>query len=202
MPQYTAITSMRDGLRNLYPDFKDKDWTDEFTAKYKIEVRGGKGGLALFHAYYLIRTKALEQTIAQLKSWAEDEMRAAKDYDAEVTRLKGELQALQDELKCPTLIQHAEDSVEAYSRVIKNVWEQESLPLSKLRIYEHYVKTYRTIAGKLRRVNDLFRECSAPFAPSSWHLTGFPEFDVDRVNTLLSSMENGRKSVVEYIESS
>jgi hypothetical protein len=200
MPQYTAITSMRDGLRNLYPDFKDKDWTDEFTAKYKIEVRGGKGGLALFHAYYLIRTKALEQTIAQLKSWAEDEMRAAKDYDAEVTRLKGELQALQDELKCPTLIQHAEDSVEAYSRVIKNVWEQESLPLSKLRIYEHYVKTYRTIAGKLRRVNDLFRECSAPFAPSSWHLTGFPEFDVDRVNTLLSSMENGRKSVVEYIE--
>jgi tetratricopeptide (TPR) repeat protein len=200
MPQYTAITSMRNGLKNLYTDFNDKDWTDEFTAKYKIEARGGKGGLALFRAYYLIRTKALEQTIAQLKSWSEDEMRAAKDYDAEVTRLKGELQALQDELKCPTLIRHAEDSVEAYSRVIKNVWEQESLPLSKLRIYEHYVKTYKTIAGKLRRVNDLFRECSAPFVPSSWHLTGFPEFDVDRVNTLLASMENGRKSVVQFIE--
>jgi len=42
-------------------------------------------------------------------------MRAAKDYDAEAARLKGELQALQDELKCTTLIQHAEDSVEAYS---------------------------------------------------------------------------------------
>ena len=165
MPQYTALPSMRDGLKNLYPDFNDKDWKDEFTAKYKIEVRGGKGGLALFNAYYLIRTKALEQTIAQLKTWAEDEMRAAKDYDAETARLKGELQALQDELKCTTLIQHAEDSVEAYSRVVKNVWEQESLPLSKLRIYEHYVKTYRTVAGKLRRVSDLFRECAASYVP-------------------------------------
>jgi tetratricopeptide (TPR) repeat protein len=200
MPQYTALTSLRDGLKSLYPDFDDKVWKDEFTAKYKIEVRGGKGGLALFNTYYVIRTKAFQQTIAQLKTWAEDEMRAAKDYDAEVARLKGELQALQDELKCTTLIGHADSSVEAYSRVIKNLWEQESLPLSTMRIYEHYVKTYSAIAGKLRRVNDLFRECSAPYVPSSWHLTGFPEFDVDRVNTLLSSMENGRKSVVEHIE--
>ena len=200
MPQFTAMPSMRDGLKSLYPDFSDKDWTDEFTAKIKIEARGGKGGLALFRAYYIIRTKALEQTLAQLKSWAEDEMRAEKDYDAEMARLKGELQKLQDELKCPTLIPHAEESAEAYSRVIKNAWEQESLPLSKLRIYEHYVKTYSTMAGKLRRVSDLFRECAAPYVPPSWHLTGFPEFDVDRVNTLLSSMENGRKSVIEYIE--
>ena len=60
----------------------------------------------------------------------------------------------------PRLVPHADESVEAYSRVIKNVWEQESLPLSKLRIYEHYVKTYGEVAGKLRRVSDLLRECS------------------------------------------
>ena len=71
-------------------------------------------------------------------------MRAARDYDAEAARMKMELQALQDELKCPVLIRHAEESVEAYSRIIKNVWEQESLPLSKLRIYEHYLKAYQT----------------------------------------------------------
>ena len=200
IPQFTAIRSMRAGLKNLYPDFNDQDWTDELTAKKKIVDRGGKGGLPLFGAYYRLRTKALEQTLAQLKSWAEDEKRAEKDYDAEVARLKGELQKLQDELKCPTLIAHADESVEAYSRVIKNVWEQESLSLSKLRIYEHYVKTYKTIAGKLRRVSDLFRECSVPYVPPSWHLMGFPEFDVDRVNTLLSSMENGRKGVIENIE--
>jgi hypothetical protein len=200
MPQYKALASLRDGLKSLYPDFDDKIWKDEFTAKYKIEARGGKGGLALFNTYYLIRTKAFQQTIVQLKSWAEDEMRAAKDYDAEVDRLKHELQVLQDELKCSTLIRHADDSVAAYSRVIKNLWEQESLALSKLRIYEHYVKTYSTLAGKLQRVNDLFRECSAPYIPSSWHLTGFPEFDVDRVDTLLVSMENGRKGVIEHIE--
>ena len=81
--------SLRDALKNLYPDFNDKDWTDEFTAKIKIEDRGGKGGLPLFGAYYPIRTKALEQTLAQLKSWAEDEMRAEKDYEAEVAAPPG-----------------------------------------------------------------------------------------------------------------
>ena len=38
IPQFTAIPSLRDGLKNLYPDFNDKDWTDEFTAKIKIEA--------------------------------------------------------------------------------------------------------------------------------------------------------------------
>ena len=200
MPQYKAMADLRDALKSLYPDFSDKEWEDEFTAKYKIEVRGGKGGLALFRAYALVRTKALDQTVMQLKSWAEDEMRAARDYDAEVARMKMELQALQDELKCPVLIRHAEESVEAYSRIIKNVWEQESLPLSKLRIYEHYLKAYQNMAGKLRRVGDLFRECSVPYIPSSWHLTGFPEMDADRVNTLFANMENGRKGAIIHLE--
>ena len=200
MPQYKAIADLRAALKSVYPDFNDKEWKDEFTARYKIEARGGKGGLALFNAYALVRTRALQQTIAQLKAWAEDELRATTDYDAEVERLRKELEVLQAELKCPVLVAHAEASVEAYSRVAKNWWEQESLPLSKLRIYEHYLKTYGAIAGKLRRVGDLFRECSSPYVPASWHLTGFPELDTGRVETLLASMENGRKGVIEHIE--
>ena len=44
MPQYKAMADLRDALKSLYPDFSDKEWEDEFTAKYKIEVRGGKAG--------------------------------------------------------------------------------------------------------------------------------------------------------------
>lgn len=200
MPQYKAIADLRAALKSVYPDFNDKEWKDEFTARYKIEARGGKGGLALFNAYALVRTKAFQHTIVQLKTWAEDELRAVTDYDAEVQRLRKELEALQTELKCHVLVAHAEASAEAYSRVAKNWWEQESLPLSKLRIYEHYLKTYGAIAGKLRRVGDLFRECSSPYVPADWHLTGFPELDAGRVEKMLASMENGRKGVIEHIE--
>ena len=200
MPQYAAIANLRDALKTVLPNFKDKDWEYEFSANIRMDAIGAKGAKVLFKAYYVIRTQALQQTITQLKTWAEDEMRAAKDYDAEVARLKGELQKLEQELHVTTLVKHADDSVEAYSRVIKNFWEQESLPLSKLRIYEHYVKTYGKIAGQIRRVSDLYREIHASYIPSSWHLTGFPEFDTVRIDQLVLSMEQGKKGVIDHIE--
>ena len=200
MPQYAAIANLRDALKTVLPDFKDKDWEYEFSANIRMDAIGAKGAKVLFRAYYVIRTQALQQTITQLKKWAEDEMRAAKDYDAEVARLKGELQKLEQELHVTTLVKHADDSVEAYSRVIKNFWEQESLPLSKLRIYEHYVKTYGKIAGQIRRVSDLYREIHASYIPASWHLTGFPEFDTARIDQLVLSMEQGKKGVIDHIE--
>ena len=76
MPQYPSIVRPRGALKYLFPDFNDKDWTDESTAKIKMDARGAKGGKPLFGAYMPIRTKALDQTIAYLNSWAEDEMRA------------------------------------------------------------------------------------------------------------------------------
>jgi hypothetical protein len=199
MPGYPAIKNLRDALKSVYPDFNDKEWDDEFLVGIKIDARGGKGSKILFKSYNMIRTKALVQTIGHLKKWAEDEMRAAKDYDAETARLKGELSALEQELKVYNLVKDADASVEAYTKIIKNVWEQESLPLSKLRIYEHYVKVYKEIAGKLRRVSDLFKEVSADYIPQNWHLTGYPEFDAERINKLASSMESGRKGVFEHI---
>ena len=102
MPQYPAIDQLRGALKSLFPDFNDKDWTDEFTAKIKMDDRGAKGGKPLFGAYYAIRTKALDQTITYLKQWAEDEMRAKKDYEAEVQRLRDELLKLESELKVGT----------------------------------------------------------------------------------------------------
>lgn len=200
MPQYPSVRALRDALKSVYPDFNDKDWDDEWLVKIKIDVRGGKGSKILFHSYYRVRTAALNQTISHLKKWAEDELRAAKDYEAEVARLRDELKKLEEELKTANLVSNADASVEAYSRVIKNVWEQESLSLSKLRIYEHYVKTYSEIAGNLRRVNDLLNEASAPYVPSNWHLTGYPEFDKGRISKMLAMMESGRKGIIEHIE--
>ncbi len=200
MPRYPSVKTLRDALKTVYPDFNDKEWDDEFMVKIKIDTRGGKGSRILFHSYYRVRTAALGQTISHLKKWAEDEMRAARDYSGEVARLRDELKKLEAELKTGNLLSNADASVEAYSRVIKNVWEQESLPLSKLRIYEHYVKTYGEIAGRLRRVTDLMNEAALPYVPSSWHLTGYPEFDRGRVARMLDMMEAGRKGIIEHIE--
>jgi tetratricopeptide (TPR) repeat protein len=200
MPQFPSVKALRDALKSVYPDFNDKEWDDEFLVKIKIDARGGKGSKILFHSYNRVRTAALNQTISHLKKWAEDELRAAKDYDSEVARLRDELKKMEDELKTTNLVSNADASVEAYSRVIKNVWEQESLPLSKMRIYEHYVKTYSEIAGKLRRVTDLMNEASAPYIPASWHLTGYPEFDKGRISRMLAMMEAGRKGIIEQLE--
>jgi tetratricopeptide (TPR) repeat protein len=199
-PQYPALSSLREALKSLYPDFNDKEWANEALAGKKIDQRGGKGGKMLFKSYERVRRQALDQTLGHLKTWAEDERRAARDYNEETERLKEELRRLDSELKAGTLLKHAEDSVEAYSKIIKNAWEQESLPLAKLRTYEYYTKTYRTIAGQLRRVNDLFREVSSPYIPQSWHLTGYPVFDTGRITDLLTSMESGRKGVIERTE--
>ncbi|SEM71928.1 hypothetical protein SAMN04489760_13826 [Syntrophus gentianae] len=200
MPQYPSVKALRDALKSVYPDFNDKEWDDEFLVKIKIDARGGKGSKILFASYNRVRTAALNQTLSHLKKWAEDELRAAKDYDTEVARLRDELKRLEEELKTSNLVSNADASVEAYSRVIKNVWEQESLPLSKMRIYEHYVKTYSEMAGKLRRVTDLLNEASSPYIPSSWHLTGYPEFDKGRISKMLAMMEAGRKGIIEQIE--
>ena len=199
-PQYPPIAAFRDALKTLYPDFNDKEWDDEFTAGIKIDVRGGKGGKVLFKVYDTVRKQALGHTLSHLKTWAEDEHRAAKDYSSEVARLQEELRTLEGETRTNTLVKHAEDSAEAYSRIVKNWWEQESLSLSKLRIYEQYVKTYRTIAGQLRRINDLFREASSQYIPSDWHLTGYPVFDTVRMNALVTNMEQGRRGVIQNIE--
>jgi len=200
MPQYPSVKALRDALKSVYPDFNDKEWDDEFMVKIKIDVRGGKGSKILFASYNRVRTAALNQTLSHLKKWSEDELRAAKDYDTEVTRLRDELKSLQEELKAYNLVSNADASVEAYSRVLKNVWEQESLPLSKMRIYEHYVKSYGEMAGKLRRVTDLLSEASSPYIPSNWYLTGYPEFDKGRISKMLAMMEAGRKGIIEQIE--
>ena len=199
-PQYPAIKSIREALLSVYPDFNDKEWSDEFSASLKIDARGGKGSKILFRSYFQLHGKAMVQTINHLKQWAEDEMRALKDYDSEAARLRDELRTLERALQTGNLVSNADASVEAYSKIVANLWEQESLPLARLRIYEHYVKTYRTIEGKLRRVMDILKEASNPFLPPGWHLTGYPELDRDRVDKLSASMENGRKGVIDDIE--
>ena len=200
IPQYPALASLREALKNLYPHLNKKVWDDEFTAGNKVYFRGGEAGKMVFRAYNAIRIKAYEQTLTHLKTWAEEERKAAKDYGSEVTAMREELKRLGQGLRVPSLVGHADESVEAYSRVIKNWWEQESLPLSKLRIYKQYVDAYRNISGRLQRVYDLFREVPAPYIPQSWHLTGYPIFDTPRVEALLASMEQGRKGVIAHIE--
>ena len=113
MPQYPAIKPLREALKSVYPDFNDKDWDDEWLVGIKIDARGGKGSKILFHSYARVRTAALNQTIAHLKKWAEDELRAAKDYDAEIARLRAALKRLEGELKASNLVSNADASIEA-----------------------------------------------------------------------------------------
>ena len=54
----------------------------------------------------------LNQTIAHLKTWAEDEKRAAENYDAEVDRLRNELRELEQKIGVHNLLLHADQSVD------------------------------------------------------------------------------------------
>ncbi|MFQ3574595.1 MAG: hypothetical protein SNJ53_08205, partial [Thermodesulfovibrionales bacterium] len=200
-PQYPGLESLRDALKQLYPDFNDKDWEDQTIADYKIDVRGGKAGKMVFKAYERIRTKIYNETIAHLKKWAEDELRAAKNYDEEITKLRERIRQLERELNTSNILKNADASVEAYSRIIINKFEQESLPLSKIRIYEHYVKIYNDLLKKINQINQLTKEASIAYKIPSWHLMGYPDFDKDRITHLLGMIEQGKRGVIKEIES-
>lgn len=199
-PQYPRIKELRESLKKLFPRFNDKDWEDEFDAKLKVETQGGKAALFFFKEYHQIRTQALNQTIRQLTQWAEEEFKVAHDYEGEVEKIKSDLRALEAELKITTLVTHADSSANAYYKVIKNKMEQETLPLSRYRIYKHYLEEYRKIALLTRRINNYLDEVPEGFRPSKWFLTGYPEFDRPRITKLEAMIKNGRASAVAQVE--
>lgn len=199
-PQYPRIKELRESLKLLFPNFNDRDWEDEFDAKSKVQALGGKAALLFFAEYRQIRTQALNQTIAHLKTWAEEEFRVAKDYEGEVNAVREELRALEAELKVNSLVAHADQSAQAYAKVIKNALEQETLPLSRYRIYKHYLQEYRQIAALHRKIMHRLAEVPDGYRPSNWHLTGYPEFDRPRITKLAAMIENGRAHAVAQVE--
>ncbi len=199
-PQYPKIKELRKSLKHIFPNFNDKDWENEFDAKLKVETHGGKAALLFFKQYHQIRTQALNQTIAKLKEWAEEEFRVAKDYEGEINKAKEALRKLEAELKVRTLVSNADRSAQAYSKVIKNAMEQETLPLSRYRIYKNYLQEYNQIAVKYRKINKYLAEVPKGYKPTNWHLTGYPEFDRPRITKLASMMKNGRKHAVSQVE--
>ncbi len=199
-PQYPRIKELRESLKLLFPNFNDKDWEDEFDAKTKVQAHGGKAALLFFAEYRRIRTQALNQTITHLKQWAEEEFRVARDYEGEINKAKEELRALQSELKVGTLVAHADSSAQAYLKVIQNKMEQESLPLSRFRIYKHYLQEYRQIAALHRKIASRLAEVPDGYKPGSWHLTGYPEFDRPRMVKLDAMLANGREHAVRQVE--
>ncbi len=199
-PQYPKIKELRESLKHIFPRFNDKDWENEFDAKLKVNTHGGKAALLFFKQYHQIRTQALNHTIAQLKEWAEEEFRVAKDYEGEIKKAKEELRSLEAELRVRTLVANANRSAEAYSKVIKNVMEHETLPLSRYRIYKNYLQEYRKIAVMYRKINKYLAEVPKGYKPTNWHLTGYPEFDRPRITKLASMMKNGRRHAVTQVE--
>ncbi len=200
-PQYPQIKEKREALKVLFPNFSDKYWTDEYSAKYHVEKEGGKAALFIFREYHQIRTQALERTIAQLKQWAEDEFRVAHDYEGEVEAIKEKLRQLQTELRVTTLVAHADATALAYSKVIKNTMEQETLSLSRYRIYKHYLDEYNQVAISVRKIKKHLAELPADsYQPTNWHLTGYPEFDKPRLAKLSGIMETGRAATIVKIE--
>ncbi|MDF1527870.1 MAG: PKD domain-containing protein, partial [Sedimenticola sp.] len=198
-PQYPKIKELRESLKLLFPTFNDKTWEDEFDAKLRIEREGGKAALFLFREYYQIRTQALNQTLAQLKNWAEEERRVAHDYEGEIEKATQALIKLQDELNVHSLVPHARRSAEAYTKIIKNTMEHETLPLSRYRIYKHYLQAYQQIAKLVRQIKARLAIIKDGYQPSQWFLTGYPEFDKPRIAKLASMTDNGHKSVVEKV---
>ncbi|NLI29078.1 MAG: hypothetical protein GX423_03265, partial [Nitrospiraceae bacterium] len=186
----------RTNLKTLFPDLTDTVLNDLSFAENKIAEKKSKLGMMFFKAYERQVRAAYTQTIAHLKKWAEDERRVAKDYDGEVKRLRAELAALEKELKNASLVKHADDTVNSYTKIATNLFEQESLPLSRVRIYENYISTYKQIRTKLQSVNQLFVEASSKYVPSSWFLTGYPAFDKDIADRLVTLMtaERARSS--------
>lgn len=199
-PQYPRIKELRESLKLLFPNFNDRDWEDEFDAKSKVQALGGKAALLFFAEYRLLRTQALNQTIAHLKTWAEEEFRVGRDYEGEVGAIREELRALEAELKVNSLVAHADQSAQAYAKVIKNALEQETLPLSRYRIYRHYLHEYRQIAALHRKITQRLAEVPDGYRPGHWHLTGYPEFDRPRIVKLAAMIENGRAHAVDQIE--
>jgi hypothetical protein len=199
-PQYPRLKELRESLKLLFPNFNDKDWEDEFDAKLKVQTHGGKAALLFFAEYRQIRTQALNQTIAHLKAWAEEENRVAKDYEGEISKAKDELRGLEAELKVGSLVAHADQSAQAYTQVVKNTLEQESLPLSRFRIYKHYLQEYRQIAVLHRKIKNHLAEVPEGYKPANWHLTGYPEFDRPRMVKLAAMMDNGRAHAVTHVE--
>ncbi len=198
-PQYPKIKELRESLKLMFPTFNDKTWEDEFDAKLRIEREGGKAALFLFREYYQIRTQALNQTLAQLKNWAEEERRVAHDYDGEIEKAIQALIKLQDELNVHSLVPHARRSADAYTKIIKNTMEHETLPLSRYRIYKHYLQEYQQIAKLIRQIKARLSIIKDGYQPSQWFLTGYPEFDKPRIAKLASMIDNGHKSVVEKV---
>ena len=198
-PQYPKIKELRESLKVLFPTFNDKIWEDEFDAKLRIDREGGKAALFLFREYYQIRTQALNQTLAQLKTWAEEERRVAQDYEAEVEKATQALIKLQDELNAHSLVSHAKRSADAYTKIIKNVMEHETLPLSRYRIYKHYLQEYQQIARLVRQIKARLAVVKGGYQPANWFLTGYPEFDKPRISKLAAMIDNGHKSVVEKV---
>ena len=199
-PQYPKIKELRESLKLLFPNFNDKEWEDEFDAKLKVETQGGKAALFFFAEYRQIRTQALNRTIAQLKEWAEEEFQVAKDYEGEVNKAKEALRGLEAELKVGSLVTHADQSAEAYTKVVKNTMEQETLPLSRYRIYKHYVQEYKQIAVLHRKIQNRLAEVPEGYKPTNWHLTGYPEFDRPRIAKLSGMMDTGRTHAVAKVE--
>jgi len=199
-PQYPRIQELRGSLKHLFPDFNDKDWEDALDAKIKVQAHGGKAALLFFAEYRQIRTQALNRTIAHLKEWAEEEFRVARDYEGEIAKAKEELRGLEAELKVGTLVAHADSSAQAYIKVVKNTMEQETLPLSRFRIYKHYLQEYRQIALLHRKIQSRLAEVPDGYKPTHWHLTGYPEFDRPRMVKLAAMMDNGRTHAVSHVE--
>lgn len=199
-PQYPRIKELRESLKLLFPSFNDRDWEDEFDAKSKVQTFGGKAALLFFAEYRQLRTQALNQTITHLKTWAEEEFRVSKDYEGEVEAARNELRTLEAELKVNTLVAHADQSAQAYAKVIKNTLEQETLPLSRYRIYKHYLQEYRQIVALHRKINHRLTEVPDGYRPGNWHLTGYPEFDRPRMTKLAAMIENGRAHAVAQVE--
>gem|GEM_PF-2375324 len=193
------VDVLRENLKTLFPDLSDNILNDLAYAERKVNEKNSKLAKMFFKAYERQVRGAYLQTITHLKKWAEDERRVAKDYDGEVKRLRSELAALEKELKNASLVKHADDTVNSYSKMATNFFEQESLPLSRVRIYENYIAVYKDIKIKLQSVTKLFTEASSKFVPSSWFLTGYPVFDKDITGRLVTLMTTERSRSADRV---
>ena len=156
--------------------------------------------MLFFAEYRQIRTQALNQTIAHLKEWAEEEFRVAKDYEGEINKAKEELRGLEAELKVGSLVAHADQSAQAYTKVDQKhpgAGDVAAVPLPHLQTLPAGVPADRRVApqnqSRLAEVPDGYK-------PGNWHLTGYPEFDRPRMVKLAAMMDNGRAHAVTQVE--
>lgn len=214
IPQHPRIMEQRETLMTLLPYTEPGRWEQMFEVRWErdqngkwvlkiysqgLTIRGGKVARLLFERYETDLFRVLNETISKLKEWAEEERRVAQDYDGEVNRLKEKLRELQAELKVGTLVDHADRSADSYTKVVKNLMEHETLPLSRYRIYKHYVQEYTEILQLVRRIKARMAEIPNGYQPANWFLTGYPEFDRPRISKLAAMIENGRNSVIEKV---